>query len=125
MPLAGLAALMQGMGGPKEQGQQQQQQPQKPGEEGEAIDKRKRAPRGTAGTFKGRRPPKDPAKLKLFLAQKEVHLKEREEARQQRQEKKDRHQLRGRSSTKHSCAHFCKKTIPQMHSLRPRSSIVP
>jgi len=128
MPLAGLAAVMHGMGGPKEQGQQQQQQqqqqPQQPGEEGEAIDKHESAPRGTAGTFKGRRPPKDPAKLKLFLAQKEVHLKEREEARQQRQEQK-RNQLRCRSSTKHSCAHFCKKTIPQMHSLRPRSSIVP
>jgi hypothetical protein len=42
-----------------------------------------------AGTFKGRRPPKDPAKLQLFLAQKGLHLKEREEARQHRQEKKN------------------------------------
>ena len=69
---------------------QQQQQPQQPGEEGEAIDKHQRAPKGTAGTFNGRRPPKDPAKLQLFLAEKDMWLKEREEARQQRQMERQR-----------------------------------
>ena len=37
----------------------------------------KRAPRGTAGTFAGRRPPKDPAKLKVFFAMKEAYLAQR------------------------------------------------
>ncbi len=40
-----------------------------------------RATRGSQGTFGGRRPPKDPAKLKVFLAKKEVHQKHKEEAR--------------------------------------------
>ena len=35
---------------------------------------KKRAPRGTAGTFAGRRPPKNPAKLEFFKAAREAHL---------------------------------------------------
>ena len=89
-PLAGLDAVMHGMGGPKEQGQQQQQQPQSrcSGAADSGRSKSERAHRGTAGTFNGRRPPKDAAKLKLFLAKKEVYLQKQKEARQQRQERR-------------------------------------
>ena len=40
----------------------------------------KRAPRGSAGTFGGRRPPKDPSKLALFEARKAAHAKAKEDA---------------------------------------------
>ena len=41
---------------------------------------KERAQRGTAGTFRGRRPPKDPTKLKLFVAQREAYFAEKERA---------------------------------------------
>lgn len=50
-------------------------------DDGEAKQKKKeRAPRGSAGTFAGRRPPKDAAKLALFNAKREAHMKAKEEA---------------------------------------------
>ena len=39
-----------------------------------------RAPRGTANTFAGRRPPKDPAKLAVFMAKRDAYQKAKEEA---------------------------------------------
>ena len=50
----------------EDQSQQEEEREQKGG----------RRPRGTAGTFNGKRPPKDEAKLKLFLVQKGIHDKE-------------------------------------------------
>ena len=51
-------------------------------EEGNKTDKPqpKRAPRGSAGTFGGRRPPKDPSKLALFEARKAAHAKAKKDA---------------------------------------------
>ena len=96
-PLAGLATLWQqpedsGVTVEPQQQQQQQQQPQQldgqpqQSEEGSGVPM-KRARKGTAGTFKGRRPPKDPAKLAVFEAQRDAHIKQKEEeARQKRDE---------------------------------------
>ena len=46
----------------------------------EEEGKKTRAPRGSAGTFGGRRPPKDPSKLALFEARRAAHLKAKEDA---------------------------------------------
>ena len=90
MPLAGLATEMDSEQTQQQQQQQQQKQQQKGETESEGkaepIEKHTRARRGTAGTFKGRRPPKDAAKLKLFLAQKEVYQKEQQAEQQRRRE---------------------------------------
>lgn len=52
---------------------------------GEDATKKKktRAARGTAGTFAGRRPPKTPAKLALFNAKREAHMKAKEDAKKE------------------------------------------
>jgi hypothetical protein len=50
------------------------------GEGKKTTEPAKRAPRGSAGTFGGRRPPKDPAKLALFEAMKAAHEKAKEDA---------------------------------------------
>ena len=44
--------------------------------------KTSRAKRGSAGTFAGRRPPKDPIKLALFEAKREAHWKAKEAAKE-------------------------------------------
>lgn len=42
------------------------------GPSGVEVMKKKRAPKGSAGTFQGRRPPKDPKKLAKFLEEKKA-----------------------------------------------------
>lgn len=67
---------------------QLQQPPQSEGSSGVPTERpNKRAPRGTAGTFNGKRPPKDPAKLALFEARREAHFKRLEEAKQEKQQR--------------------------------------
>lgn len=59
---------------------EQERSPRKAPKEDVAAAKKKRAPRGTAGTFAGRRPPKDPHKLQIFLAKKDAHEKAKMDA---------------------------------------------
>ena len=107
VPLAGLAASMKAQGQQHQQQQQQeqtssvstcsgvQQEQQEQQEQPKAEDAlnqgpRRRAPRGTANTFNGKRPPKNPAKLQLFMAEKAVWEREKEAARQQKKEQRQR-----------------------------------
>lgn len=62
-----------------EQKEQQEQKEEKPKDQ-EKKEAKQRAPRGTAGTFAGRRPPKDPHKLELFNARKAAHEQAKKEA---------------------------------------------
>ena len=62
-----------------------QEKPRKQKEPKEKDKKKKqqeRAPRGTAGTFAGRRPPKDPHKLELFMARKAAREQAKTDARE-------------------------------------------
>ena len=113
-PLAGLATMWQqpGCSGvPVEQQQQTLQQffgqpqqsdggsdvlvePQQSNDDAGLGPVSKRAPRGSAGTFMGRRPPKTPSKLAVFLAKKEVHQKKMEEAREEARQKRSGEQTR-------------------------------
>ena len=81
----------------EQQSQQQQQQPQQQQPQqshgqpqqssdgsGVPVMSHKRRPRGSAGTFRGKRPPKNPAKLAVFLAEKEVWDQRQEEEKQKR-----------------------------------------
>ena len=96
-----LGALAAAMSAPLQQQQQQQQQevlessgvsPEVQDDQGSGC----RARRGTAGTFQGRRPPKNPAKLRVFLAEKEIHERGR-------QKKRPRRRKQSSSSTWPSC----------------------
>ena len=90
----GLGGSVAGSGGSgeqqtkKEQKEEQKRQSGHSGGSGGAAEEEgkktteptKRAPRGSAGTFGGRRPPKDPSKLALFEARKAAHAKAKEDA---------------------------------------------
>lgn len=59
------------------------------------VTKKDRAVRGTALTFKGRRPPKDPSKLEAYLKEYNEH----HEARLQKQKEKDQNRKPKRKSS--------------------------
>ena len=66
----------------------------------EAVTKtRQYAPRGTAGTFKGKRPPKHPVLLKDFLKKKAAYEAEKENLREKKAVGKAKSKMRRRTPT--------------------------
>ena len=66
----------------------------------EAVKKtRQNAPRGTAGTFEGKRPPKNPVLLKEFIKKKAAYEAEKENLREKKAVGKAKSKMRRRTPT--------------------------